>query len=262
MTNVDLPGGQSMTYVDHGGDGPVVVLLHAFLMDHEMFAPQVAALGDAFRLVAVDERGHGGTPADGPFDYWDVARDVLALLDVLGVERAAVLGTSQGGFVALRLALLAPERVSSLVLLGTSADVQDPPVAAAYRELGQAWVANGPAEQILDTVATICLGAAPSEAWREKWRAVPGERVLANITTLVDRDGLLDRLGDITCPALVLHGSADGAYPVAHAQQVVAGLKGALPLVLVDGGAHFLSYTDPDAVNPAIRQFLEATAGA
>lgn len=256
MTTTVLPSGQRLSYVDHGGDGPAVLLLHAFLMDTDMFAPQVRDLGDDLRLVAVDLRGHGGTPADAPFDYWDVAHDALALLDELGIGQAAVVGTSQGGFVGLRMALLAPERIRALALLGTSAAAQDPEIAAAYRGLGQAWVENGPAEPLLDTVAAICLGAMESEAWRAKWRQVPGERVLRTITTLVDRDSLVDRLAEIACPVLVLHGSADGAYPPGHAQQIVDLVPGARPLVLVDGGAHFLSLTDAGAVNPALRAFL------
>lgn len=256
MTTTVLPSGQTLSYVDHGGDGPAVVLLHAFLMDTDMFAPQVRDLGDVLRLVAVDERGHGGTPADEPFDYWDVARDVLALLDELGIEQAAVVGTSQGGFVGMRMALLAPDRVRALALLGTSAAEQDPAIAEAYRGLGEAWVQNGPVEPLLDTIATICLGAMDAEDWRAKWRQVPGERVLRTITTLVDRESLVDRLGEITCPVLVLHGSADGAYPPEHAQQIVDLVPGARPLVLVDGGAHFLSLTDADAVDPALREFL------
>lgn len=137
--SVTLPGGQEVAYTDHGGSGPVVVLLHSFLMDGRMFEPQLAAF-DGFRCVTVDERGHGGTPASGPFDYWDVARDVLGVLDHLGVERAAVVGTSQGGFVALRMALLAPERVTALAVLGTSAAAEDPAVAAGYRAVLDAWV--------------------------------------------------------------------------------------------------------------------------
>jgi pimeloyl-ACP methyl ester carboxylesterase len=252
--------GQPVSHVDHGGPGPVVVLLHSFLMDAEMFDPQVASLGADLRLVTVDERGHGGTPADGPFDYWDCARDVLGLLDALGVERAALVGTSQGGFIALRVALLAPERVSCLALLGTSADAQDPEVAAAYRGLGDAWAAKGPQDALVDSVATICLGeradAGLVEHWKAKWRAVPPAQVKANIGTLVGRESLLDRLAEVTCPVLVLHGTADGAYPVTHAEQVVAGVPHAEPLVVVDGGAHFLSLTDAAEVDPALRAFL------
>lgn len=245
-------------YVDHGGTGPTVVLLHSFLMDGDMFAPQVAALGDAFRLIAVDERGHGQTPADGPFTYWDVAEDVLAVADELGVDQFAVVGTSQGGFVGLRLALLAPDRVTALAVLGTSAAPEDPQVAEAYRGLGALWATQGPTDQLVDMVATICLGAMDASAWRIKLRALPSDRVTVLMDALVDRDGVLDRLGEISCPTLVLHGSADAAYPVERAREIVEAVPKAEPLVLVDGGAHFLSLTDPDAVNPPLREFLQA----
>jgi pimeloyl-ACP methyl ester carboxylesterase len=245
-------------YVDHGGTGPTVVLLHSFLMDGDMFAPQVATLGDAFRLIAVDERGHGQTPADGPFTYWDVAEDVLAVADELGVDQFAVVGTSQGGFVGLRLALLAPDRVTALAVLGTSAAPEDPQVAEAYRGLGALWATQGPTDQLVDMVATICLGAMDASAWRIKLRALPSDRVTVLMDALVDRDGVLDRLGEISCPTLVLHGSADAAYPVERAREIVEAVPKAEPLVLVDGGAHFLSLTDPDAVNPPLREFLQA----
>ena len=71
---------------------------------------------------------------------------------------------------------------------------------------------------------------------------------------------MLDRLGEIEVPALVLHGAADRAYPVARAEQIVAALPAAGPLVVIDGGAHFLSLTHADAVNPHLREFLVAHA--
>jgi pimeloyl-ACP methyl ester carboxylesterase len=260
MTRTTVRDGQALEYTDHGGTGPVVVTLHAFLMDGSMFAPQVEAWADEFRVITVDERGHGGSLTTTTFDYWDVARDVVDLLDQLGIERAAVVGTSQGGFVGMRTALLAPDRVTALSVLGTSAAPEDPEIAASYRELAAAWVANGPIDPLLDTVATICLGDLPADDWKAKWRTVDGERFQRNLTTLVERDGLLDRLGAITCPTLVLHGSADGAYPVAKAQQIVDAVPTAEPLVVVDGGAHFLSLTDAAAVTPLMTEFLRKHA--
>lgn len=252
MTTV---AGRTIAHVDHGGDGPPVVLLHSFLMDGEMFAPQVRDLGAEYRLITVDERGHGGTPADGPFDYWDVARDVLAVLDHLGIDRAAVVGTSQGGFIGLRMALLAPERVTALAVLGSSADAEDPQVAAVYRQLRDGWRANGPAEELLDTVSGICLGTTEESVWKQKWRTVDGERFAQILDVLVDRDSLLDRLGEVRCPVLVMHGTADAAYPVAKAQEIADGVPHA-EFETVEGGFHFLSLTDADAVTPRLRTFL------
>ncbi len=251
--------GRPVNYVDHGGTGPAVLLLHSYLMDVEMFAPQVAAFGDAFRLIAMDERGCGGTPADEPFTYWDVARDALGLLDQLGITRCAVVGTSQGGFIGLRMALLAPDRVAGLALLGTSAAAEDAHVAAGYRQVAAAWREQGPAEELLDLQAEVCLGAMDATEWRAKWRTVTPDRLDLVLGTLVDRDGILDRVHEIRCPALVMHGSADAAYPVDRARELAEALPNAEPLVVIDGGAHFLSLTDAVAVNPHLRRFLENT---
>src|SRR5579862_4516775 len=102
--------GIEINYTDSGGDGPVVVFSHGFLMDLTMFDQQVTALAPEYRVITWDERGHGGTWATGPFTYWDSAADVLALLDQLGVERAVLAGMSQGGFLSLRAALTATDR--------------------------------------------------------------------------------------------------------------------------------------------------------
>jgi pimeloyl-ACP methyl ester carboxylesterase len=258
MATATTGDGQLVSYVDHGGDGPAVVLLHSFLMDASMWAPQVAAFGDRYRLIAVDERGHGGTPANGPFDHWDVAKDTLAVLDDLGIASAAVIGTSQGGFVALRMALLAPERVTALAVLGTSGEAEDEQISAAYQQLAEVWIAQGPGS-VIEAVAQICLGDHDSSEWTPKWSEVEPERLRLIMNALVGREGVLDRAGEIDVPVLVLHGTADLAYPVAKAEALVAALPKAEPLVTVDGGAHFLSLTHAAEVNPHLERFLSAT---
>jgi pimeloyl-ACP methyl ester carboxylesterase len=245
-------------YVDHGGTGPAVVLLHSFLMDASMFAPQVAAFGADYRLIAVDQRGHGETPAGGPFDYWDSARDVLELLDSLGIERAAFVGVSQGGFVAMRLALLAPDRVAALAVMGTSAAAENPALVTTYRQLAANWLEMGPIDPIVDMVAAICLGSMDVSDWKAKWRVRPTDTVTVLINALVDRDDIVERLGEIDAPALVLHGSADLAYPLERARELADGLPKAEAPVIVEGGAHFLSLTNPDEVNAQLGPFLRA----
>ena len=78
--------GQHLYFEDSGGDGAAVIFSHGFLMDHEMFEPQVAALAPEFRCITWDERGFGQTEATAPFTYWDSAADCLALLDHLGIS--------------------------------------------------------------------------------------------------------------------------------------------------------------------------------
>ena len=74
--------GQEIFYTDSGGNGPVVILAHGFLMDQTMFDAQVSALSPEFRVITWDERGFGQTKWDGKdFSYWDSARDCLGLMD-------------------------------------------------------------------------------------------------------------------------------------------------------------------------------------
>lgn len=250
--------GQSIWFEDSGGDGPAVILSHGFLMDHEMFEHQVAALSPEFRVITWDERGFGQTVHDGnPFSYWDSARDCLALMDHLGLDSAVLGGMSQGGFLSLRAALLAPERVRALVLLDTASDTDDEATLAGYRQLVDAWLTVGPIDDITDIIAAIII-ADPAEnpRWVAKWKARPPEAMKDPSECLLSRDDITARLGEITCPAIVVHGTADTAISMDRARALAAGLSGAGPVVEIEGGAHSSNLTHPDLVNPPLLEFL------
>ena len=114
--------GQTLHYVDYGGEGPAILLSHGFGMGHEMWDPQVGPLTKAgWRVVTYDERGWGQTTFTEPFTYWDLATDAISLLDYLGVDTAVLGGMSQGGFLTLRAALNAPDRVRAVLLVDSEA---------------------------------------------------------------------------------------------------------------------------------------------
>jgi pimeloyl-ACP methyl ester carboxylesterase len=256
-----LINGVTVSYSDTGGDGEPVVFSHGYLMDAAMFDPQVAALAPEYRVITWDQRGFGGSRATGEFSYWDSARDVLGLLDHLGVEQAVLAGMSQGGFVSIRAALLAAERVRALVLIDSQAGQEDPAVAPAYEQLEQVWMEQGPAP-VQDIVASIILGPPDGPVayapWFAKWAAADRAELRLAFRCLMDRDDITGRLGEISCPALILHGTADAAIPVAKAEVVQAGLAGPAELVLVDGGSHAANLSHPDQVNVALLEFLRA----
>ncbi len=256
-----LINGVTLSYSDTGGDGEPVVLSHGYLMDSTMFDPQVAALSPEYRVITWDQRGFGGSRASGPFTFWDSARDLLGLLDHLGVDHAVLGGMSQGGFVSLRATLLAPRRVRALVLIDTQAGLEDPALAPAYEQLEQTWLEQGPAP-VQDIVASIILGPPDGPAdhapWFAKWAAADREELRLAFRCLMDRDDVTPSLGEIDCPALILHGTADAAIPVAKAEAVQAGLAGPAELVLVDGGTHAANLSHPDQVNVALLEFLRA----
>lgn len=254
--------GQQLAYDDFGGVGPAVVLAHGFLMDRTMFAPQVAALREGYRFVTWDARGFGDTVFDGkPFTYWDLASDCLALLDHLGIERAVVGGQSQGGFVALRAVLTAPERVRALVLIDTQAGTEDRDAIPLYQGMLDGWVADGPSEEIASVVAGLLLGTPElTKAWIPRWMARPGAPLEEPGRALLTRDDLVPRLGEIDAPALVVHGTADAAIPMEKAAVLAGGLRRCRGVVPVQDGTHAANLTHPGAVTDAMDAFLGSLA--
>jgi 3-oxoadipate enol-lactonase len=250
--------GQRIRYEDSGGEGPPVILSHGFLMDREMFAPQVTALAPEFRVITWDERGFGETEFDGrPFTYWDSASDCLGLLDALGIEQAVLGGMSQGGFLSMRAALSAPERVRALILIDTQSGVEDPERMPAYLQMQKTWLEHGPVDELANTIADLIIGDPELNAvWIAKWRKLPRESMQAPGDCLFGRDDITPRLGEITCPAIVIHGTADRSIEIGLAEQLCHDLPDCRGLVRVDGAPHAANLTHPDAVNPPLLEFL------
>ncbi len=248
--------GQHIYYEDSGGPGAPVIFSHGFLMDHDMFAPQVQALSDAFRCITWDERGFGSTPVTSPFSFYDSAEDCLALMDHLGIEQATLVGMSQGGFLSLRAALTAPDRVRALVLIDTQAGVEDPAALAGYNGLRDEWLVNGPAN-VQDTVAGLILGGGVDPTpWFEKWAVLPRDGFALTFQCLAERDDITPRLGEITCPAIIFHGDADQAIGMDRAEALRDGLAGCEQFVVVNGAAHAGNLSHPDQVNLPLVEFL------
>jgi pimeloyl-ACP methyl ester carboxylesterase len=250
--------GQRIYFEDSGGGGAPVMLAHGFLMDHEMFAPQVAALSPEFRVITWDERGFGLTEFDGqPFTYWDSARDCLALLDHLGIDRAVVGGMSQGGFISLRAALTAPERVRALVLLDTAATAETSEAIAANQGMLDMWAAVGPVDELAGAIAALIINEPIENArWIAKWRQRPREFLAEPGRCLNSRDDISPRLGEIACPAIVIHGTEDTALTIDLAEAMAAALPGCSGVVRIPGAAHAANLTHPDLVNPPLLEFL------
>lgn len=257
MSYADI-NGQRIFYTDSGGDGPAVVFSHGFLMDHSMFDPQVAALAPEFRVVTWDARGFGATEFDEkPFTYWDSARDALALCDHLGIGRAVFAGMSQGGFVSQRVALIAPDRVRALVLIDTQAGAEHEEKVELYTDLIEAWVQVGPGDELATVVAGIILDDPELNAqWIARWQSRPHDLLREPGRCLLERENLLDRMGSITCPALVIHGTEDSAIAPELAEAMSAALPGSDGVVMIPGAAHAANLTHPDQVNAALVEFL------
>jgi len=252
--------GQRIRFDDTGGDGAPVVLSHGFLMDREMFAHQVQALAPEFRVITWDQRGFGETEYDGePFTYWDSARDCLGLLGHLGIEKAVLGGMSQGGFLSMRAALLEPDRVRALVLIDTQSGVEDPERLPVYRQMQQTWLEHGPVDELTQVTANLIIGDSELNAeWIAKWKQLPREHLKGPGDCLFDRDDITDRVHEITCPAIVFHGTADQSIEIELGEQLCEQLPGCTGLIRIDGAPHASNLTHPDQVNGPLLEFLRS----
>ena len=250
--------GVDIYYEDTGGSGPALLFSHGFLMDTDMWAPQIQALRGRYRCIAWDQRGFGRTgPVDQPFSYWESARDALGLLKHLNVSTATFIGLSQGAFLSMRAALLEPARVKALVLISTRAGLDTAETIGNFKNLRQEWSANGSAN-VAPMLSEILIGKerAEPQPWFAKWAKMSKAALADPIDALTDRDDLTPRLPELRCPALVVHGGADIAIDVAHGEALAKGLPNCLGFIRVAGAGHAPNLTHPDIVNPPLIEFL------
>jgi 3-oxoadipate enol-lactonase len=256
----------SQIYYNVAGAGPVLVFVHSFLCDGELFKYQVAALQDKYRIINVDIRGHGQSgPDESAFTLGDLVQDVLAVLDAEKVERAIWIGMSIGGFISMRAAVLWPNRVSGLVLIGTEPGSQSPKkklldiaLKASLRLLGS--------DRVVPTLMPSFLGKTTlkhNPALREEYsrifRKMRVGSICAIINAVMKRDSLTERLKEINAPTLVMVGEEDLPMPVSIAEDMARRIPGAELSVISDAG-HLCTVERPNAVNEVLLRFLARIA--
>ncbi|MFJ2834939.1 alpha/beta fold hydrolase [Nocardia sp. NPDC087230] len=242
--------------------GPTLLLAHGFLMDESMFDPIRTILAhNGINVIAWDARGHGrtGYGADPRFDYWDLAEDGLRVLDAVGVETAVVGGMSQGGYAALRMALLAPGRVSGLALLDTEAGACTRADETYYEEFFDEWCGTAELVPLAEELAPQLIGGDRPDIWRwwiTRWLTHDRTALHPAARCLIDRDSVLERLGEITVPALVLRGEYDHSSTAEKCARLAAGLPGARGVHTVPGAGHGAPVTHPDDVAAALIELV------
>lgn len=248
------------------GEGPPVVLTHSFLLDRSMWRHQAEALADSHRVVSVDLRGHGASgPAHQPFSLYDLADDVVAVLDDAGVDSAVWAGLSIGGMLSLRATLRHPERVSALALLDTHAGPEEPLTTLRYRAMAAIFRVVGPGPLLGQLLPLFLSPSTRRERpgvvaeLEQRLRALDRPSVSRGVEALVRRDDLRGELGGIDVPALVLVGEDDAALPPAYSRELAAGLPEAELEVIPDAG-HITTLEAPERVTGALTGFLTTAA--
>jgi pimeloyl-ACP methyl ester carboxylesterase len=243
------------------GAGEAVVLIHGFALDRRMWDDQVPELAKHFRVITYDLRGFGqsSVPASEPYT---TAGDLKALLDHLGLERAALVGLSMGGNVAIQFAEGYPEIVRALVLIDAVVGGWSwSPGSSA--EDGRAW-ALGRSEGLeaardawLAHAYFVPANEQPAVARRLRQMAedYSGYHWMHNDPQVWPDPPALARLGDIGCPTLVIVGERDTADLRAMADALAQRIESAKKLSL-PGVGHMANMEAPREVNAAILDFL------
>ena len=265
----------AQTYCYTGGKAldaskPTVVFIHGVLNDHSVWILQSRYLANhGYNVLAVDLPGHCRSAGEAPSTVEEAADFIAALLDVAGVERAALVGHSWGSLIALEAASRLKERVTHLVLVGTAFPMKVSPVLIETS-------LNEPlkALNMINVFSRSTLAAPPSALGPGTWvlgaSMALGRRVLAsNKAVNVFHRGFVacDSYGNgeaamqaITCPVLFVLGAQDQMTAPKAAQPLIATAKASgkhVAVISLQVGHHQMTET-PDNTLFAIRDFLQA----
>jgi 3-oxoadipate enol-lactonase len=267
VSQIAVPGGR--LHVVDEGEGPPIVLLHAGVADLRAWddaVPPLVAAG--YRVIRFDTRGYGqSTTTDVEFSH---RADLLAVLDATGVQRAALVGNSQGGQIANDTAIEAPERVVAVVGLaggvsgfdGGSTPEEDP-ILAAYERVDSADPLDVDALTDFEVQVWLAGPLQPLERVSEDLRArfremcrplnEPG-RVLGQPVRLDPPAD--DRLAELACPVLAIAGMLDFSECVSTARHLEEAAPNARALIW-DDVAHMVAMEQPERTTRAIVDFVE-----
>jgi 3-oxoadipate enol-lactonase len=263
-----LPGTPSLAFdIDGDGSGELVLFMHGIGGNRSNWHRQLPAFAEHFSCVAWDARGYGDSDDyDGPLAFDDFVTDVLRVLDHFGIEKGHLLGLSMGGRIAMRTALLHPDRVATLTLVDTHEGF-----AAFSTEQRRAFVdsrrapllAGKEPADIAEPVARSLIGPhASPEHLEELRRSIAALHKGSYIKSLEATVAQVD-LGDIAAiraPAHFIVGAEDPLTPPAMHHEMAAKLGGA-PVSVLPLAGHLSNIENAPAFNRAALEWLAARRG-
>lgn len=233
-------------WVEEAGDGPVVLFLHFGLGDWRVLEPEIRALADEFRCVAYDRRFFGRTEA--PDEPYSAVDDAIAILDALGIERAAVVGVSGGGKLALDIAFAHPERVSAV------AHIVAPVSGIAWGdELEAAYAGADTPEKEMEADLKVWAPLGAEDFFRELLLQARASDAEAEKPPAVELEAL-------RVPTLVLTAKHDPPS-LQHCGREAARRIAAARHVEIDSD-HYVTLREPELVTKLLRDFFAETIAA
>jgi pimeloyl-ACP methyl ester carboxylesterase len=250
---------------DDCGEGPVVLLIHGFPLNRQMWQPQLLPLAEAgYRVIAPDLRGFGESDAPSTGYSMDgFADDLIALLDALKIGQAVVGGMSMGGYILMNMLERHPERVRAACLITTKSSADDE-AGRARRSAMAAEAERLGANPIIKIFAELLFGSETMEESPEliarvtSWMRGTNPRGLAGgLLAMRDRKDYTPLLPSFGQPALVISGAEDRAASPNAVQLFTAGLPRCQSAVIEKAG-HMANLEQPARFNAALLQFLNS----
>lgn len=229
--------GIELAYV-HRGMGQPLVLLHGYPLDHHLWDDVMPLLEETFDLIVPDLRGFGlSTTVDAPFTMNDYASDIALLLDMLGIQKTAIVGHSMGGYVALAFAKLYPKRVRGLGLISSQV-LADPPDRKEARYKSAADVEQNGIGSVVEAMTTKFTSDPRLQAFaRSSMERQKPAAYIGALRAMAERTDSTSLLPSFTFPVVLIHGNADALIPIDRAREVKAAIPNAY-LVEIDRAGH------------------------
>jgi pimeloyl-ACP methyl ester carboxylesterase len=222
------------------GEGDPVILLHGGLGHSDVWGHQVSELSKTHQVITMDSRGHGrSTRNDERYTYELMASDVVALMDFLQIDKASLIGWSDGGIIGLVMGIKNPERLERVFAFGANSDPSGLTADLAEDAVFNQYIENAGMDYAK-------LSATPDDyegflgAIGEMWATEP------NIT---------EQLKDITIPVTISDGEYDEAIMREHTEMMAKEIPGA-KLVILPSVSHFAMWQNPEEFNAALIEFL------
>lgn len=243
----------SLAY-DRRGQGAPLVLIHGYPLDHSIWEKVAPLLSPTFELILPDLRGFGESDStDAPYTMTDLAGDVSALLDHIGIESAYVAGHSMGGYVALAFAQAHPSRVRGLALVASQA-AADPPERREGRYANARQIAEqGIGETVAGMTPKLSAEERVQKYVHDLMKKQKAAGFIGSLRAMAERADTLSMLAATSFPVLLIHGDADGLIPIQRAREIQAAVPRA-QLVELSGAGHMPMLERPQAVAEALKR--------
>ncbi len=250
----DLP-----VFFEVRGEGPAVLLVHGGIMDRRMWDPQWAGLGDDVRLIRFDVRGAGQSPRSEAFHPAD---DMLAILDELGVDKAYIVGLSNGGAFSVDFALMYPDRVTKLIVAepGLTGFQFDASVMQQQMDMIAAFRARD-----IEEATRVALSSPAFEHTREHpaaWELVR-RLVQENISSFAmfplyryHEPRAVDALGRLSIPVALIVSEYAGPSALAIADLLERDVPDLVRFTIADAG-HMMNLENPQAFNQILKEIVD-----